>query len=225
MSRSLALLLAGVVLFELAPTSAADEALRVRSATVSAPCVEAAGLAWEGREGREGRSVVVETGSLRDRGDWDVLVGSSVEVNRALEGGDAVIDSDVPIALIPWVLRLESGGEVRALSDVARSGAEIVLPAGPASYEARRLLAEEGTARVVETADRARLRSAPVALVPVSLAGSGRQVEVDLRPIRIVAAVGLRARSARQAQAFVEFLASEAGQDVFAACKPAAPAQ
>jgi hypothetical protein len=221
-SRPLALLLAGVSLLGLPSPSVADDALRVRSSSVSAPCVEAVGLAWETREGR---AVAVETGSLRDGGDWDVLVGSSVEVNRALEGGDAVIDSDIDVALIPWVLRLASGGEVRALSDVVRSGTEIVLPAGPASYEARRALAEEGTARVVETDDRARLRSAPVALVPVSLAGAGQQVEVDLRPIRVVAAVGGRARSARDAEAFVQFLGSRTGQDVFAACGAAAPTQ
>jgi hypothetical protein len=219
LSRSLALLLAGASLLGLPSASAADDALRVRSASVSAPCVEAAGLAWAGG------SVSVETGSLRDGGDWDVLVGSSVETNRALEGGEAVIDSDIDVALIPWVLTLASGGEVRALADVVRSGAEIVLPAGPASYEARRALAEEGTARVIETDDRARLRAAPVALVPVSLAGAGRQIEVDVRPIRIVAAVGSRARSVRDAQAFVQFLGSRAGQDVFAACGAAAPTQ
>jgi len=221
-SRPLALLLAGVSLLGLPSPSLADDALRVRSSSVSAPCVEAVGLAWETREGR---AVAVETGSLRDGGDWDVLVGSSVEANRALEGGDAVIDSDIDVALIPWVLRLASGGEVRALSDVVRSGTEIVLPAGPASYEARRALAEEGTARVVETDDRARLRSAPVALVPVSLAGAGQQVEVDVRPIRVVAAVGSRARSVRDAEAFVQFLGSRTGQDVFAACGAAAPTQ
>jgi len=221
-SRPLALLLAGVSLLGLPSPSVADDALRVRSSSVSAPCVEAVGLAWETREGR---AVAVETGSLRDGGDWDVLVGSSVEANRALEGGDAVIDSDIDVALIPWVLRLASGGAVRALSDVVRSGTEIVLPAGPASYEARRALAEEGTARVVETDDRARLRSAPVALVPVSLAGAGPQVEVDVQPIRVVAAVGSRARFARDAEAFVQFLGSPTGQDAFAACGAAAPTQ
>jgi len=208
-SRSFALILA---LLGLTSISAAEDALRVRSASVSAPCVEAVGMAWGGG------AVSVETGSLRDGGDWDVLVGSSVETNRALEAGDAVIDSDVDVALIPWVLSLASSGDVHALADVVRSGAEILVPAGAASYEARRALAEEGTARVVETDDRARLGSAPVALVPVSLAGPGRQVEVDVRPIRVVAAVGIRTRSARDAQAFVEFLGSKAGQDVFAAC-------
>jgi ABC-type sulfate transport system substrate-binding protein len=219
--RFLALLFAGVACLG-GSFAAGSDALRVRSAAVAAPCVEAVGAAWEAREGR---GVVVQSGSLRDGGDWDVLVGSSVEINRSLEGGDAVIDSDVDVARIPWVLRLAGGGQVRALSDVVRSGVEIVVPAGPAAYEARRVLAEAGTARVVETDDRARLRSAPVALVPVSLAGPGRQVEVDVRPISVIAALGIRARSTLDARAFVQFLGSEAGQDVFAACGAPAPDQ
>lgn len=203
----------------LLPTAgfAADGSLRVRSSVVSAPCVEAAGRAWA-TDG--GQAVAVETGGLRDAGDWDVLVGSGVELTRALEGGDAVIDSEVDIAHIPWVLQLSSGGDVRTLSDVVRSDTEIVMPAGPAGYEARRALAQEGTARVRETTDAARLRSAPVALVPVSLAGSGRQVEVDVPPIPVAAAVGVRARHGEDARAFVRYLGSETGQQVFATCSP-----
>jgi hypothetical protein len=162
----------------------------------------------------------VETGSLRDPGDWDVLVGSGVELTRALEGGDAVIDSDVGIAEIPWVLRLRSGGDVQTLSDVIQSGTEIVVLAGPAAYEARRALARDETARVRETTDPHQLRGAPVALVPLSLAGSGRQVAVDVPPIRVDAAVGIRARHGAEAGAFVRYLGSEAGRQVFAACTP-----
>jgi hypothetical protein len=196
---------------------AAEGTLRVVSSAVSAPCVEAAGRAWQARGGA---APVVETGSLRDPGDWDVLVGSGVELTRALEGGDAVIDSDVGIAEIPWVLQLPSGGEVRALSDVVQSGVEIVMLAGPAAYEARRALARDGTATVRETTDLAQLRSAPVALVPLSLAGSGRKVEVDVPPVRVDAAVGIRSPHAEQATAFVRYLGSEAGRQAFAACSP-----
>ena len=200
-----------------AASLAADGSLRVRSSAVSAPCVEAAGRAWAARGGQ---AVAVETGGLRDAGDWDVLVGSGVELTRALEGGDAVIDSDVDVAHIPWVLQLASGGDVSSLSDVVRSDTEIVVLGGPAAYEARRALAREGTARVRETTDAASLRSAPVALVPVSLAGSGRQVEVDVPPVRVGAAVGIRARHGEGASAFVRYLGSEAGQQVFATCSP-----
>jgi hypothetical protein len=194
----------------------------VRSSAVASPCVEAVGQAWAARGGGV---VTVEAGGLRDDGRWDVLVGSSVEINRALEGGDAVLDSDLDIAHIPWVLRLSSGGDVQALADVVQSGAEVVIPAGPASYEARRALAEAGAAHVLETEDPGRLRSAAVALVPLSLAGPGRLVEADVRPIRVGAAVGMRSRRADEARAFVSFLGSEDGQNVFAACGAPAPPQ
>jgi hypothetical protein len=194
---------------------AADHELRIRASVVSARCVEAVARAWEARGGREIR---VEPGGLRDAGGWDVLVGSGVELTRALEGGDADLASDVEVARIPWVLHLPGGGDVRALSDLARSDVEIVVPAGAAAYEARRALAEEGATRVVETTDAARLRSAPVALVPLSLAGVGRLVEVDVPPIPIGAAVGMRARHVEDATAFVRYLGSEAGQQVFATC-------
>jgi hypothetical protein len=195
---------------------AAEGSLRVRSSAVCAPCVEAVGRDWEARGGG---AVTVETGGLRDRGTWDVLVGSGVELTRALEGGDADVSSDVDIALIPWVLHLPSGGDVRALSDIARAEVEVVMPAGPAAYEARRALAEEGAARVVETTDTGRLRAAPVALLPISLAGAGTQIEVDVPPIPVGAAVGTRARRVEDAAAFVRYLGSEEGQRVFAACK------
>lgn len=194
---------------------AAEGALRVRASPIATPCVEAAGQAWEARGGR---SVSVETGGLRDRGAWDVLVGSGVELTRALEGGEADLATDVDIATIPWVLRLPSGGDVSSLSDLARSNVEIVMPAGAASYEARRALAEHGAARVLETTDSARLQSAPVALVPLSLAGPGKRVSVDIPPIRVSAALGMRTRHGVDAAAFVSYLGSEDGQQVFATC-------
>jgi hypothetical protein len=163
---------------------------------------------------------VVESGGLRDPGDWDVLVGSGVELTRALEGGDAVVDSDVGIATIPWVLHLTSASDVRTLADVLASGTEVVVLAGPAAYEAHRELAREGTVTVRETTDAGQLRAAPVALVPLSLAGSGRKVEVDVPPVRVDAAVGIRARSPEEAAAFVRYLGSETGRQAFAACSP-----
>jgi hypothetical protein len=205
------------VLAVVVPSAAleANEALRVRSSSVSVRCVEAVARTWEAQGGR---AVSVEAGGLRDAGRWDVLVGSGVELTRALEGGDADLTSDVEIARIPWVLHLPAGGDVHALSDLVRSDVEIVMPAGAAAYEARRALAEEGAARVVETTDTARLHSAPVALVPLSLAGVGRLIEVDVPPIPVGAAVGIRARHVEDATAFVRYLGSEGGQQVFATC-------
>lgn len=221
MPRSSAFLIASVLLAALAAV-ASGGSLRVRSSPVATPCVEAAGRAWSAETGL---TVAVETGGLRDEGVWDVVVGAGVEITRALEGGDAIIDSDVDIARIPWVLQLSGGGEVSTLSDVVRSNTEILMLAGPAAYEARRALSQKGTVRARETTDVARLRSAPVALVPLSLAGPGRQVEVEIPPIPVIAAVGLRSRFVEDATGFVRYLGSERGQDVFAACEVPAPPQ
>jgi len=194
-----------------------DDPLMVRASSFAAPCVRAAGAAWQAESGRE---VDLSSGGLREAGEWDVLVGSSVELTRALEGRDAVSDSDVEIATIPWVLHLAAGGTVRSLDDLARSGAEAVILGGDAAYEARRALAEHNVGRVRESTDDRRLRSATVALVPLSLAGNGERVPVDVPPIRVGAAVGVRARHADAATAFVEYLGSETGQQAFATCSP-----
>jgi hypothetical protein len=195
--------------------SAAEASLLVRASPEAAPCVEAASEAWTAK----GR-VDVETGGLRDPGAWDVLVGSSVELTRALEGGDADPTSDVDIAEIPWVLHATRGSPVRSLVDLGRPGVETVILGGPAAYEVRRALAEKGITRVLETTDPGRLRSASVALLPLSLVGPGERVRVDVPPIRVGAAVGARARHAAAAGRFVQFLGSERGQQAFAACVP-----
>jgi accessory colonization factor AcfC len=194
-----------------------EVALKVRASSVAAPCTEAAGIAWQAGTGRR---VEVSSGSLRESGDWDVLVGASVELTRALEGRDAVSDSDVEIATIPWVLHVPTGGSVRSLDDLARSGVEAVVLGGDAAYEARRALAEHNVGRVRESTDVRRLRSAAVALVPLSLAGPGPRTSVDVPPVRVGAAVGARATRTDDATAFVRYLGSEAGQQVFATCAP-----
>jgi len=212
------LLACSLILAPLARAEAGDS-LRVRASSAAAPCVEAAARAWQSSAGRP---VAVETGALREEGDWDVVVGSSVELTRALEGRDAVPDSDVEVATIPWVLHLSTAdARIRDLDDLARLGVEATLPSGDASYEARRVLAEHRVGHVRETSDTRRLRSAAVSLVPLSLAGSGQRVPVDVPPIRVGAAVGARAPHSEDASAFVRYLGSEAGQQAFAACAPA----
>jgi len=208
-----------ILLLALAPAAASEggDALQVLASSVATPCAEAAGAAFEAESGRR---VTVSRGGLREAGEWDVLVGSSVELTRALEGRDAVSDSDVEIATIPWVLHLPAGGTVRSLDDLARSGAEAVVLGGDAAYEARRALADHNVGRVRESTDERRLRSAAVALVPLSLAGPGERVSVDVPPVRVGAAVGVRAGHVEDAAAFVRYLGSPAGQQVFATCAP-----
>ena len=207
------------LLLVLAPSARAQEALRVRGTAAVAPCVTAASPSWPG-----GR-VAVEAAGLRDPGPVDVLVGASVEMTRALEGGGAVVNSDVDIAEIPWVLSVAAGNplRVRSLADAREKGVEVVLLGGPVAYEARRALAGAGTSRVRESTDRQTLRSASVALLPLSLAGSGERIAVPEVPaLRATAAVALGAAQPERAEQFVRFLGSEAGQRAFAACGNAA---
>jgi hypothetical protein len=214
--RSRALLGALLFALSLAPAARAEEPLRVRVSAAVAPCVAAASQSWSG-----GRRFAFETASLRDPGPVDVLVGSLVEMTRALEGGEAVVNSDVDIAEIPWVLSVAAGNplRVRSLNDVREKGVDLVMLGGPASYEARRALAGGGTVRVREVSDRATLRGAPVALVPLSLAGGGERIAVsEVPPLRTSAAIGAHAAQPERAQEFVRYLGSEAGQRAFSAC-------
>lgn len=207
--------LASTALLLLAPgPSRAAEPLRVRASEVAAPCVQAAARAW-------GRAAAVETAPLRDPGPVDVVVGSGVEMTRALEGGDAVIDSEEYIAEIPWVLSVESGNPLKltGLADLARVGGEVVVLGGPAAYEARRELSAHRPGRLKESREGAVLRGAPVAVVPLSLAGPGERIAVkEIPPVLTSAAVGARAVQPGAAREFVHFLASEAGQKAFASC-------
>jgi hypothetical protein len=214
--RRRSLLGALLLAFSLAPAARAEEPLRVRASAAVAPCVAAASQSWSG-----GRRVALETASLRDPGPADVLVGPLVEMTRALEGGQAVVNSDVDIAEIPWVLSVAPGNplRVKSLTDAREKGLDLVVLGGPASYEARRALAGGATSRVREVSDRAALRAAPVALVPLSLAGGGERIAVsEVPPLRVSAAVGAHAAQPARAEEFVRYLGSEAGQRAFAAC-------
>ena len=205
-------LLGGAAVITLAAAPA--PALRVRATEAMAPCLAAATRAFTGGSGS---APSVETGDLADP-TADVLVGSAVEVTRALESGRAQNDSDVEVASVPWVLVLgEAAPALQSLKDVAAAGLEVEVPAGPASYEARRALAAAAAVRVRES-DAKALRKAGIALVPLSLAGPGRRIAVDVPALVAQAAVGARAASPEAARAFVEFLGGENGRRAFAEC-------
>ncbi len=195
------------------PLPAADAPLNVRASLEAEPCVLAAASAYS-------RPVAVETGALRGPGPADVLVGSSVEINRALEGGDAVVGSEEALARIPWVLSVAPGNplKITGLADLTRPGLEVVVLGGPAAYEARRALTERQAERVRESRDGVALRRAAIALVPLSMAGGGEKVAVDVEPIPVGAAVSVRSTRLAEARAFVSFLVSEKGQGAFVAC-------
>jgi extracellular solute-binding protein len=191
--------------------------LRVRASSVIAPCVQAAVHAWPAADGVE-----VETAAASATGPADVIVASSVELTRALESGAAEIGSEVDVARVPWVVQVRPGGpaSVRRAADVAASGAEVAIPDSPAAYEARRWATEKGGGRVRAAQGRA-LREAPLALVPLSLAGEGERLAVDVPPIVARAAVAAQPARPADARALVAWLGSEPGQRAFSECRAA----
>lgn len=192
-------------------------AVKVRASLATAPCLRSALEAYAASE------VAVDVGDVRGARGFDVLVGSAPEVDRALEGGEALIDTDVELARIPWVLVSSSGAA--SLDALARTGAAVTLPAGPESYEARRALSGFARERVRETRDAGVLRAATAALVPLSLAGPGPRRAVDVYPILAKAAVTKGAAREAAARELVAYLGSDAGTRAFAACATAsAPA-
>jgi accessory colonization factor AcfC len=187
--------------------------LRVRASVETAPCLAAAAAAYDGAVG-------IETGALRDPAAADVLVGSGVELTRALEGGDAVVGSEEQLARIPWVLSVPAGNPlgIAGLADLERAGLEVAVLDGRAAHEAHRALARYPALRARPSHDGGALRRAPVALLPVSLAGAGQKVAVDVPAILVGAAVAARSGRPAEARAFVSFLASEKGRAAFGAC-------
>jgi hypothetical protein len=195
-----------------APGSTA--ALRIRATEAMAPCAAAAARAFAATGGPR---ATLETGDLDDA-TADVLLGSGVEITRALESGLGRDDSDVAIAEIPWVLVLaDHAPAVSSLDEAVRAGLAVEVLAGPAAYEARRALSSK-TTRVHESRDLAALRKAEAGLVPLSLAGAGRRIAVDVPALVAQAAVGARAQSPEAALRFVTFVGGDAGKRAFSEC-------
>jgi hypothetical protein len=194
--------------------AAGPEPVAVRTSEALVPCVLAAGKAFQQATGR---ALAVEAG-LRG-GQADVILAFGVEMTRAVEGGTAA-DSEVSVARIPWVLSLPAGNPagIHTLQDLDRDGVEVDVWAGPAAYEARRALDGMRSARVREQEDVDLLRRAPVALVPLSIAGSGERVKVDLPALVAEAALARGARHPDAARQLLRFLGSEDGQKAFASC-------
>ena len=204
-----------VALLVSAPLAAGERVVRVRASEAVAPCVEAAAARWS----VAGQRVSVERGLLTARG-FDLVVGSAVEMTRAVESGAAIEGSEVDLARIPWVLSVPSGNPDRlsGLADLERTGHEVAILAGPEAYEARRALqATLRAERIREVGDRKSLDASGVTLVPLSLA-RGQTVSVDVPPLLTRAALAESAPHAAMAKTFLQFLGSEAGRSAFAAC-------
>jgi hypothetical protein len=204
------------VLLAMIAAPATAPALRVRTSSIVAPCVEAAVRAWPAARG----GAQVETAALTAPGPVDVLVGTSVELTRALENGTAEPGTDVDVASVPWVMQVRGGAaaSIRRASDLAGSGLQVTVPESPASHEAWRWARSTSGGRVRSASGRA-LREAEVVLVPLSLAAPGPRMGVDVTPLVVRAATAVAPAQPEPARALVAFLASEAGQTAFAACR------
>lgn len=201
--------LAGLLV--VAPTSSED-AVRIRATEVVAPCARAAAASYRRETGRP--AVVVE-GRLRE-GEADVLIGTSAEITRAAELGLTPVGAEVDIARIPWVISRRAAGAAPVEEDeIITTGEEVWVLAGPFARDARKAVSGLPADRVHESTDVAALRSAPVAVIPLSLAG-GRDVgPLDVPPLIVQAAPKVGSPHPR---VFLEYLSSEAGQRAFAAC-------
>ena len=203
-----ALLAAIAVVARASPTPA----LTVRATEAVAPCLRAALAVYPGA-----KSVAVEVGHLDSA---DVLVGSAVEVTRALEAGAAAEGSDVAVARIPWVLSLAPGNpaSIRGVADLARPEVEVWILGGAAAHEARRRVDGLAAGRVHELRRDRDGSGAPVVVVPLSLASGGERIPLDVPPLEVQAAVGARAASSAAARELTSFLSSESGTAAFARC-------
>lgn len=159
--------------------------------------------------------VRVIPGEVRDSGAADILIGGSVEITRALESGLAYVDSDQSVGEVEWRLVAGDGHTSRTLSDAAEVAADVAVPAGADADEVRRAVTRTG-ARVQERPMK-NVRDAPLAVVP-SWASPEGGTAIDVRPLRVRAAVSRRARDAAAARAAVGALGSEAARRAFARC-------
>ena len=188
-------------------------ALTVRATEAVAPCVRAAVALYPAKA----LPVVVEVGHLDSA---DVLVGSAVEVTRAMEGGAAAEGSDVAVARIPWVLSMAPGNpaSIRGVADLARPDVEVWILGGAAAHEARRRVDGLAAGRVHELRRDDDARSASVAVVPLSLAREGERILLDVPALEVQAAVGARTTRTALARDLTSFLSSESGAAAFAGC-------
>lgn len=207
---------AGALLLALAvaPSAQAEDPLRIRASAALVPCATEAARAFPSAR------ALVSAGGFRELAGADVFVGADVEVTRALESGAATLRSEKDVASVPWVLAVRPGNPLglRGTADLSRTSSEVWVLAGLAGYPARQALSGLEPDRVKESEDPLALRAAAVALLPLSLAGAGERLAVDVPALMARAVVVEGSRRPDAARAFVTFLGSEPGQRLFAAC-------
>ena len=218
-----------LLVLALAAVSAAPSGapLRVKASPAVAPCVTAAGLAYERAMGR---AVAVETAAIgpHDSANGaDVVVAADEELNRVIESGATSPGLDVDVAKIPWVLVHSVDSGVVDAAALAQTTGPVRMLGGVAGREALRVLQKQGSAprqlARVRDARELRLGQGELAIVPLSLAGSLPASSLQVPPLT-ARALGVRASSRHEAaRQFLDFLAGEQGNAAFRACGRAAP--
>ncbi len=208
------------VALPLAGSAAAGTSLVVKASPVAAPCVAAALPLFQRTSGRPVQLQTTALGPARSAAGADVAVAADEELTHVIEGGAALPGVEADLAAVPWVFvgAVAAAPDVRAL---ARSDVRVRVLGGAVARYARQSLETLPSERVQSVRDASavsRLGDGELALVPLSIAGPGPVVSASVRPVRI-RAVGLAASSQpERARAFVEFLASGAGNAAFRSC-------
>ena len=202
--------------------------LRVKASPAVAPCVAAAGVAYERATGKSVATETAAIGAADSASGADVVVAADEELNRVIESGATSPDLDLDVATIPWVLARPAGSSAVDVAALGQTTSVVRVPGGVVSREALRVLAKQGSApsrlqRAREPRDAA-LRLAPgeLAIVPLSLAG---ELPVSSLAVPPLTARALGVRSSQRsdaARAFLEFLRSETGNTAFRTCGRAA---
>jgi len=204
-------MLALVLLAAATTQASANATLHVRASVAIAPCVAPVVEAYN----RTGRRAVLEVGAPTPIGNADVVIGDDGEMTRALEGGTASLATAVELGAMPWV-------HVAPEGLAASSQLPVVVLAGPAGRDARELLSKSRRAIKV-TGDGAELRTASVALVPLSLAGAGTRRPAEVPPLQATAAEVVASANKAAARRFLEFLRTSEARATIDRCFGGAP--
>ncbi len=201
----------------------ASSPLRVKASPAVAPCVAAASREYQRATGPRVALSVVALGSPASAAGADVVIGADQELNRIIESGTSAPELDVDVARIPWVLVAPVGTAAVDVRSLGRTGALVRTLDGVVAREAWRNLAQQGLApgrveRVRDLRSALELQAGEVAIVPLSLAGTGPVSSLAVPPL-VVRALGVRASEHSDAAgAFLAFLTSENGIAAFRLC-------
>jgi hypothetical protein len=149
----------------------------------------------------------------------DVVIGDDSELTRILEGGLADVRTAVDVGEVPWVLVTgpDEPETSRELSALRATSTPLVALGGVLGREVRSRI-RPSAGRVLASTDSQELRTAPRALVPLTLAGAGRRQPLDVPPLVAVAAAVNGSAHREEAAFLLQFLRGTEARRAFAHC-------